>query len=118
MALPSDESVRYGIEIDVKAALVDMRKLLDSIDTVQGKVVKFSGIVMDLSRKWKQPWQEVLAVMKQVNQELSRQKGKTMFGNVGGRDVFGLTGQYLTAAKAADTYVTSQDKVTSSVRNF
>ena len=101
MATPDNETVRYDILIEAKQAMQNMRAILKTTEDNTTKLQLFSVLVMDSAKKWGTSWQYALGIYKQLNAELSKSKKGTLFGNVGGQDLFAGTEKYLTTLDKA-----------------
>lgn len=103
----SSESVRYDILIEAKSALQSMRTLLTLTKDNNEKMLAFTAQVIESAKAWGVSWKEALAVYKQLNQELAKQKKGTLFGQTGGQDVMGNAEKYMQAlddaGRAAET---------------
>lgn len=96
-----NEEVRYDILIEAKAAIKTIQDLIRSTDSMQEKIIGFTNIVQRQAKQWGVSWQYALNVYKQLNAELSKSKKATIFGNVGGQDMFKMSGNYLSALEQA-----------------
>lgn len=101
VAPTSDEQVRYDIIIEAKAALQSLRDMLKVVNDNKLKVLEFSQVIQQQSKMWGVSWQYALGVYKQLNAELSKSKQATLFGNVGGKDLFKDTENYLGSLEQA-----------------
>jgi hypothetical protein len=103
MATPSgnSETVRYDILIEAKAAIVAMRDMLKYTNDNTVKMAEFTNQVLMDSKRWGVSWQQALAVYKQLNAELAKNKKGTLFGQTGGVDLMGQTGKYLQSLQDA-----------------
>jgi len=91
----ASEQVRFDILIEAKIAMATMKELLKDTQDNNIKMKAFSNTVLESSRAWGRSWQYALGIYKQLNAELSKAHKPTMFGNVGGQDLFAGTGKIL-----------------------
>lgn len=95
MGLPNDDSVRFDILIEAKAALKSLQELLRETEDNRQKIIMFTQTVVTQSKLWGISWQQALNVYKQLNAELSKSKKPNLFGNTGGQDLLGMSEKYL-----------------------
>jgi hypothetical protein len=113
----ADEQVRYDILVEAKAAIKQLREMSEAADSVQDRVSKFTAFLAQKSRAWNVPVQQLLNTFKQLNAEMAKQKTQTIFGNVGGKNIFNLSEQYLKSAQAAGRFKVDNDGVVKSIQN-
>lgn len=113
----ADEQVRFDVLIEAKKAIQELREMSKEATSVQDRVSKFSAFLVQKSRQWNIPVQQLLNLFRQLNAEMSKQKVSNIFGNQGGQNVFNLADQYLRSAQAAGRFQVSNDGVVKSVRN-
>jgi hypothetical protein len=99
----SEEQIRYDILINAKAAIDALKTIMRNTEDNAEKMRLFSALVLDSSERWGISWQKSLAIYRQLNQELSKSKKATLFGQTGGQDLFAGTEKMLASTDALRT---------------
>lgn len=105
MVAPSSESVEYHILINAKEAVKNLREIMRHTEDNTEKMRLFSALVLDSAQRWGKSWQYALGVYKQLNQELSKSKKATLFGQTGGQDLFsGVESMLISSEKLRNSH--------------
>src|SRR3990167_10081557 len=112
----ADEKIRYDVLINAKAAIKELQEMSKAAENNQQRIAQFSSFLVQKSREWNIPLKTLLNTFKQLNAELSKNRKATLFGNVGGADIFGASKGFLSAAEAAGRFETSAEGVVTSVK--
>lgn len=110
------DTIRTDILINAKASIQSLRDMSQAAGSNEERIAKFSSFLVQKSREWNIPLQKLLNTFKQLNAEMSKQHKATIFGNTGGKDIFGGAQSFLNAAIAADRVKVSTEGVVQSVR--
>lgn len=114
----ADETLRYDILVNAKAAIQELREMSKAAADNNQRVVEFSSFLIEKSKQWNVPLKQLLNTFKQINAELAKSKGQSIFGNVGGQNIFNMSESFLQSAQAAGRFQSSTDGVVSSVKNI
>jgi len=90
-----NEQVRYDILIESKQAITALREMLRYTQDNTTKMLEFSNMVIEQSKRWGMSLQQTVDIYRQLNAELAKSKKGTLFGQTGGQDLFGQADKYL-----------------------
>lgn len=96
------EQVRFDIRIEAEQALKSLREFNKITKDNGQKIYNFSQLVLSSSKQWGVSWQHALNVYKQLNAEMSKSTGRSVFSKTGGQNLFVGIEKYLSSLESVN----------------